>query len=210
MKEVPPPRRGPRSDREADESGNATDSLDLVRRATQGDREAENEICARYLPRLHRWAKGRLPRGARPAMDTGDLVQDVLARAIRAFPDFAPKHEGSFPAFLKTILDNRVTDLGRAGQRRPTPGQLDPNHEIASDGATPYEETVRREEQARFQRVYQRLSPRDQQLLYLRVEAGHRYDTIAGVLDSTPDAVRIATRRAMQKLTSGLTADLQR
>ena len=40
-------------------------SFQLLLRARTGDPDAVELLCARYLPRLHRWARGRLPRGAR-------------------------------------------------------------------------------------------------------------------------------------------------
>ena len=45
-------------------------SFALVLRARDGDEEARNELCARYLPRLRRWAHGRLPPWARERLDT--------------------------------------------------------------------------------------------------------------------------------------------
>jgi DNA-directed RNA polymerase specialized sigma24 family protein len=52
-------------------------------------------------------------------MDTGDVVQEVLIRAVRSFPSFEPHHQGSFPAYLRTILANRLNDLARVDLRRP-------------------------------------------------------------------------------------------
>ena len=46
------------------------------------DPDAVELLCAQYLP-LRRWARGRLPRGARGAMDTNDVVQDVLVSVIK-------------------------------------------------------------------------------------------------------------------------------
>jgi RNA polymerase sigma-70 factor (ECF subfamily) len=193
--------RVPRAAREVDTS------LDLVRRARAGDREAENRICELYLPRLHRWARGRLPRGARPAMETGDLVQDVLSRAIRSFPAFEPRHDGAFPAYLRRILANKIADLGRLDQRRPAPSVLDSGFDLASSADTPFEETVKREEKDRYERGLQRLSPRNQDLIFLRLELGYGYDEIARILGSTPNAVRVATRRAMVRLAREMSID---
>ena len=47
----------------------AESSLVLVVRARAGDLHARDALCARYLPRLQRWAHGRLPAGARSALD---------------------------------------------------------------------------------------------------------------------------------------------
>ena len=44
----------------------AVTSFELVVRARAGDEKALNDLCARYLPRLQRWATGRLPAGDSP------------------------------------------------------------------------------------------------------------------------------------------------
>src|SRR6266571_4098151 len=46
----------------------AESSFTLVRRAHDGDPTAVNELFVRYLPRLQRWAHGRLPSWARGAL----------------------------------------------------------------------------------------------------------------------------------------------
>lgn len=45
--------------------GDADSSMALLARAQAGDREALDTLIARYLPRMRRWAHGRLPQGAR-------------------------------------------------------------------------------------------------------------------------------------------------
>ena len=42
----------------------AASSFDLVLRANAGDRDALEALCARYTPRLQRWAHGRIPPAA--------------------------------------------------------------------------------------------------------------------------------------------------
>lgn len=56
--------------------------LGLIR---AGDTGALDELLARILPRLRRWAHGRLPKASRGMLDTGDIVQSVAARAARLF-----------------------------------------------------------------------------------------------------------------------------
>src|SRR5262245_59937709 len=55
---------------------------ELLRRAKDGDTAARDQLLARYLPRLRRWAAGRLPMHARSLLDTTDLVQEILTRVI--------------------------------------------------------------------------------------------------------------------------------
>jgi RNA polymerase sigma-70 factor (ECF subfamily) len=61
----------------------AESSLDLLARARAGDDEALNRLAARYLPRMRRWASGRLPRWTRDLAETDDLVQDCMLQTFR-------------------------------------------------------------------------------------------------------------------------------
>src|SRR5262245_4421114 len=91
-----------------DESFSATSSFDLVLRANRGEDEALNALMARYLPRLQRWAHGRLPPAARGALQTQDLVQNTLLRVIERLPSFEPRHEGAFQGYVRTTLWNQI------------------------------------------------------------------------------------------------------
>src|SRR4051812_23968454 len=76
-------------------------SLDLLARARAGDRQALDVLMARYLPRLRRWASGRLPRWARDLADTQDLVQDTLLQTFKRIETFEARHEGALQAYLR-------------------------------------------------------------------------------------------------------------
>src|SRR4051812_11694923 len=71
-------------------------SLDLLQRAQGGDLSALDVLMARYLPRIRRWASGRLPRWARDMTDTEDLVQDVVLQTFKRIDKFEARHEGAF------------------------------------------------------------------------------------------------------------------
>src|ERR1700704_6115707 len=103
----------------------AESSLALVRRAHDGDLAAQNELCARYLPRLQRWAHGRLPAWARGSLDTHDLVQDTFIHVLRRIDQFEPRHEGAFHGYLRQALLNRVRDEIRRAHRRGPAEALD-------------------------------------------------------------------------------------
>ena len=61
----------------------AESSMALLKRARAGDRQALEALTARYLPRLRRWASGRLPRWARDLADTEDLVQETVLQTFK-------------------------------------------------------------------------------------------------------------------------------
>src|SRR5262245_41881481 len=74
-------------------AGEAESTFQLIQRFRGGDRQALEQLFARHLPRLQRWAKGRLPRWARSAADTEDLVQETLLQTFNRLDVFEPARE---------------------------------------------------------------------------------------------------------------------
>ncbi|NNE44575.1 MAG: hypothetical protein HKN12_10220, partial [Gemmatimonadetes bacterium] len=90
-------------------SSGETTSL-LLMQAKAGDDAAVNQLCARLVPRLTRWASGRLPAGARSLTDTEDVVQDAVIQSIRRLETFRPEGGGAFFAYLRQAVMNRIRD----------------------------------------------------------------------------------------------------
>jgi len=180
-------------------SRNAESSVALLLRAQGGDEAARDELCARYLPRLRRWAHGRLPAGVRNHLDTDDLVQDTLLRSVRKLDDFTPNHERAFCAYVCEALRNRVRDAARSAARRP-PGEALPEDKASAE-PSPLEIAVGRETLQRYESALLRLRETDRELIVARVELGLDYAEIAGLLDK-PSAVaaRVAVSRALIRL----------
>jgi RNA polymerase sigma-70 factor (ECF subfamily) len=170
-------------------------------RARDGDQDACNELCARYLPRLRRWAHGRLPSWARQHLDTEDIVQDTLMQSVRQLPDFAPEHERAFCAYVSQALRNRLRDAVRRAMTRPSGEPLSP--EEPTGDPSPLEQAVGVQMLGRYDTALQRLREPDRALVIARVELGLGYDEIAGLLEkpSVP-AARVAVSRALVRLAS--------
>ncbi len=179
--------------------GETHSSFELLVRAQDGDEAARNELCARYLPRLRRWAHGRLPIWAREHLDTEDLVQDTLLRSVRQLDGFTPSHERAFCAYVCEALRNRLRDALRRAARRPINGAL-PDDEPASD-PSPLELAVGRQTLAQYEGALERLRESDRELIVARVELGLDYREIAELLDRpSVGAVRVAISRALLRL----------
>src|SRR5471032_354224 len=103
----------------------ATSSFDLLHLARQGDQEALSRLLERYLPRITRWASGRLPRWARDMADTDDLVQETLVKTVRGLGAFDVRGDGALQAYLREAVLNRVRDELRRHGRRPASAALD-------------------------------------------------------------------------------------
>src|ERR1700732_741975 len=86
-------------------------SVDLLLQAQSGDEDARNRLLPRHLPRLQRWASGRLPWGLRTMLDTGDLIQDAIIRALPHLSSLEIRTEHAFQFYLQRAVKNRIIDL---------------------------------------------------------------------------------------------------
>ena len=121
----------------------ANSTFQLLERVKAGERGASDELFARYLPSLERWAHGRLPGWARDVAETSDFVQDTVLEAFKRLERFEYRGEGALRAYLRQVLLNRIRREFRRAAQRPAPTPLD------SQGKTPARRRSRRRLAAR-------------------------------------------------------------
>ena len=171
---------------------------ELLQRAQQGDSTALETLLARYRPRLERWASGRLPSYARGLFDTGDMVQETLLRSVQGLHRIEARGPGVFQAYVRTAILNRIRDELRRARRAPT-SEVSPS--LPDQAPSPLEFAIGADVLQRYERAMERLGEEEQRLLHLRVELDFGFDEIAALTGrNSPDAARVATRRALNKL----------
>ena len=180
-------------------SASAEASFALLLRAKTGDQQARDALFARYLPRVRRWAHGRLPANSRSLLNTDDLAQEVMCRAIVSLETFEPRHEGAFQGFLRQVMMNRVLDEVRGARRRPT-GELLEDEHFAED-PSPMELAIGKEALERYEAALQRLKPLERELIVARCELDFSHEEIASLFGKpTASAARVAVGRALARL----------
>lgn len=171
-------------------------TLALLVRVRRGDADALEPLFARYLPRLRRWASGRLPRWARDASDTQDLVQDTLIAVFKQVDGFEPRHEGAFQAYLRQAVMNRIRNAIRNRGRRPDGTSID--EALPSNEQSALERAIGLEQLERYEAALERLRPLDREAIVARVEMGCTYAEMAAMLGlPSADAARKAAQRAL-------------
>jgi RNA polymerase sigma factor (sigma-70 family) len=177
----------------------AESSVDLLERARAGDQSALNTLMARHLPRLRRWASGRLPRWARDIADTQDLVQETLLQTFKRIERFEPRGDGALQAYLRQGVLNRIRDEFRRAGRRPANEALDSQKPDAA--ASPLEEAIGRQAVERYETALQRLRAEDREAIVGRIELGFTHDQLATLLGKpSANAARMAVERALVRL----------
>lgn len=176
---------------------------ELLLRAKDGDERARDQLLARSLPRLQRWASGRLPMSARSLLDTSDLVHDTMLRTIQGLQGVEVRGPGGFQAYVRQAVLNRIRDQIRWSARRPGPDGLPEDlHDVAP---SPLEHAIGADVLARYERGLAALSEEDRELLHLRLELDFDYDEIARMQGRpSRDATRMAVQRALGRLAEAM------
>jgi RNA polymerase sigma factor (sigma-70 family) len=184
------------ADERHDAAAETEASFELLQRAQAGDTDAIERLMARYLPRLRRWASGRLPRAARDLADTSDLVQNTLFNTFRRIETLQAGRDGGLQAYLRQAVMNGIRDELRRAQRRPAIESIDSAQ--PAPGRSPLELAIGQENIDCYERALASLRPQDREAIVARVELGCTYVEIALLLSKpSDDAARKAVERAM-------------
>lgn len=191
-----PTRRSPSPQDQGPVSGEST--VSLLDRYRGGDLDALNALYARYIGPLRRWARGRLPRWARDAGDTEDLVQDALVQALRRLGSFESKGTGALGGYLRQAILNRIVDH----VRRPRPPLVEaPPADVRAPEPSPLEQLIGKQTLDRYEAALARLKPEEREAVVGRLEFGMSFSELAEVLEkNSPDAARMAVSRALLKI----------
>src|SRR5437868_2100845 len=155
-------------------------TFDLVARVKAGDDQALDLLFARHLPALRRWASGRLPKWSRDLMDTDDLVQETVFRAVKRIDRFEARHEGALQAYLRQAIVNRIRDEVRRAHRVPAASPLE--DEEPDHAASPLDLAIGSEAVERYDAALARLRPEEREAIVARVEMDCSYQEVAEAL----------------------------
>jgi len=176
-----------------------TTTTELLTRVRQGDHGALEALLERTVPALRRWARGRLPRSVRGALDTQDLVQETVVQTMRRLESFEPHHEGALQAYLRQAILNRIRDEIRKNHRHGAHVPLDDRQ---PDGAaSPLQIAIGAERLEKYERALTRLRPSEREAIVARLELQYDYEQLAVALGKpTANAARVALKRAVARL----------
>jgi RNA polymerase sigma-70 factor (ECF subfamily) len=173
--------------------------MELLDRLRSGDQHALDQLFARYLVPLRKWAHGRLPGWARTMSDTQDVIHDAIVRVLGHLATFQAERPGALHAYLRTAVTHRIYDELRQVNRRPLPTEV--GDDLQSALPSPYDAAVKEEDRESFEAALQELREEDRELVIARLEWDLSYAQIAAALGKpSSDAARIAVRRAVIRM----------
>lgn len=192
-----------------------TDTDDLIERAAGGVAGAGGALLARYRERLRRMVAVRLDRRLAARVDPSDVVQEALADAAQALPEYLRDRPLPFGAWLRQFAWDRLMKLHRqhlrTGRRsvrreeRPLMTLSDDSLQVlarrlqASDTA-PHDALIRAELRDRLQAALERLPTTDREILVMRNLEGLPVAEVAAVLGISEGAAKVRHLRALRRL----------
>jgi RNA polymerase sigma-70 factor (ECF subfamily) len=177
----------------------------LTKLRQQGDQEAWNRLVKLYAPLLKQWLRGFEVQEA----DADDLVQDVLAVVVKELPNFQhAEHAGSFRAWLRQVLVNRVRNFWRSRQHRPlatgassVQERLKQLEDDASQLSQIWDEQHDREILGRLmEQIRPRFQPKTWDAFHRQMFGGQRADQVAAELGMPLSSVYVARSRVLAAL----------
>jgi RNA polymerase sigma factor (sigma-70 family) len=171
----------------------------LLEHVRSGNLEAREILFTRCVPALRRWARGRLPTGARGLLQTEDIVQEAVFSVLKHLDTFEARHQGALQAYLRETALNRIRDAARQVAKRPMPVELEDEHTAA--GRSPLEQAIDNDALGKYEAALARLSPVYREAVIARLEMQNSYEEIARAMGRpTANAARSLVVRALYKL----------
>ncbi len=181
---------------------------DLVRRARQGDRCAQEDLLQRFRRPAYLLALQLLGNPD----DAMDVTQDALLRFLKTLKRFDAKRP--VKPWLYQIVRNRVHDLRRRNRiRRHEP--LDaitpdcPRPEVVDKSADPERDAARAQLRTRLWQALQQLSDHHREILVLRDYRDLSYSEIAAALGIPIGTVMSRLHAARKKLRQELLEEIR-
>ena len=180
----------------------------LLARARQGSREAQGELLSLCGERLLALIRLRLGPTLRAQLESRDILQATLVKAIERFETFAGTERASLMAWLARIAANEVRDRADFHQRqRRDAAQHVPLAEVgelAELAARVRSQTSRiafGERLARLEQALESLAPEHREAIVLRRLEELSFAEMGARMGRSPDACRMLFARAMAALT---------
>lgn len=92
---------------------NNDENSDLIRRASEGDQAAQNELFSSHRDRLQRMIRLRIDRRIQGRLDSSDILQEGYIDVFRNLPKYTEAPSTSFFVWLRNIVGLKLAEVHR-------------------------------------------------------------------------------------------------
>jgi RNA polymerase sigma-70 factor, ECF subfamily len=193
---------------------NCDETIELLKGAQQGDRNAVERLLDRHRESLNRLIRCRLNQGVARRVDASDIVQDALVTASRRLADYLQSPTIPFHAWVRQLARDRLADVYRrelaakrnvareqsaanTGRSSLNPLALACDHEL-----TPATTLLRKEFADRFQNAVNQLDEESREMILMRHAEQLTNSQAAELLNLSGPAASMRYLRALRQLKS--------
>jgi RNA polymerase sigma-70 factor (ECF subfamily) len=174
----------------------------LVRATLSGVPGARDRLLGQLQPLVLRYCRSRIGQRESVMGSADDVAQEVCLAVVAALPNYQLKGL-SFRAFVYGIAAHKVADAYRAmGRNKCDPVPELPDSPVLHDG--PEHQLLAQERLEQLSHLLDLLTPRQREVLVLRVAVGMSAEETAVAVGSTPGAVRVTQHRALIRLRAAI------
>ena len=197
-------------------------SDELIERVNRGDLEASERLFAAHRDRLHALIAARLDRRVQARVDPSDVVQETLAAASEALPEYLRNRPLPFFAWLRQIAWERLIKLHRhhlRAQRRSVTreargpevqreeSELRLSQAVVASGTSPSQKLMREESRLQILEALAQVPASDRQLITMRYVDRLALADIAAALKISVGAAKVRHLRALRRLAAIMQQD---
>jgi RNA polymerase sigma-70 factor (ECF subfamily) len=169
-----------------------TDSQ-LVARSQQGDLPAFEELVKKYQRDIY----GLACRMVSDPEEAKDVAQQAFMQAFMHIRSF--RQDSQFRTWLFRIAINQCYNFLKSRKKFGEPVDCD-EIVLVGEEDSPEDDLVSRDERRRLYAALEKLPPKQQAVITLKVEQGLSYQEISEVLGGTPGAARVNYCQALKTL----------
>ena len=193
-----------------------TETIELLRRAEQGDQDALAKLFELNRTRLKQMVQLRLDRRLKGRVDASDVLQDAYVDVARRLPEYVSKPDMPLFLWMRFLVAQRLVDLHRhhlgaamrdAGQEvslyhgaLPQATSLSLAAQLLGRLTTASDAAIRAETQVRVQEALNQMDPIDREVLALRHFEMLSNEETAQVLGLKKSAASNRYIRALKRL----------
>lgn len=187
------------------------ETIELLRRACDGDRPSVEMLFERYAPRVRGLVALRMGEALIDFVDRDDILQEALLVAFSQLAQLEERTEGSFICWLAQVVHSRIANAQRRARTKKRGGGRVRRHSdladssaaelLAANGPSPSAAWRERELDCDLERAVLGLREGARQIVYCRLVLEMGFAEIAAALSlANVDSVRARFHKAMAEL----------
>lgn len=193
------------SDVQQEKGNTPLTSLSLLERARSQDQDAWKRLVELYEPLVQRWCG----QDGLTTTDAADVTQEVFMAVAKSLDRFERRMSGSFRCWLRAITNSKIIDLRRRHAQQQAEGGSDAQRlfeQVTVAETPPTSSSSNTDEETgmlyrRAMELIRRDFSEDTCTAFLQTVVERRSAVdVAADLGMTPNAVRLAKARVLQRL----------